>query len=246
MNDKIIHWAILGVLVILAAAVILSPRQVTVSTPGAEQGISVSGQAEKEVMPDKAILWLSVVTDGTTASRTQEQNSATMNAVMGALKNADISEKYIETKNYNLYPRDEWDPELQKSVRRGYRLTHTIAVTTKDIQNVGQLLDLAVKSGVNEVGAIQFTLSDETERELKGELTTIATTKAREKAELLADGMGVSLGTVLSLSQSDYPLPIYYGQYAMMESKTMDAPAPSISPDQVTVSLIVNALFRIE
>ncbi len=169
-----------------------------------------------------------------------------MNTVIAVLKTTGIKEKEIETTQYSLYPWQEWDPTNQKTVNKGYRLQQTISVTTTETAKAGELVELAVKNGINTVDSISFRLSNTKEQQVKEELVAEATAKAREKAKTLAKNLDVSLGDVLFVTESSYnPGPWYYG--GAMKATTMEAAvAPSISPQQVKVSLQVNVDFEIE
>ena len=101
-------------------------------------------------------------------------------------------------------------------------------------------------AGVTQVDNVGFTLSDEKEKEVKAGLIADASAKARAKAELLAESMDVSVGDVLLLTESSYTPGIYYGRYDMLAMEAKAAPAPSISPEKVTLSVTVNVDFEIE
>ena len=249
MNEKTMHIAIMGGIVIILALLFYSmgEKQIVVTTSEQLGKITVTGDAETDVMPDKAQLYLTVQTEGKDAQTVQLDNSKKINKVLDALKAAGIEKSQIETTSYSLYPWDEWDPVTNKLVRKGYRAYHTIVVSTTDIENVGKLLDLAVKNGVNTVDNVQFTLSDQLEKKTKEELVATASTKAKQKATTLASNLGVSLGKVLSVSESSYNPPIYYASYAKasMEDATF-APETSLSPKSVKVNLQVNVEYGIK
>lgn len=239
MDERNFHWIIVGLsLVVLLSVVVMGgTRQITISNQ--EDKISVSASAEKDVMPDKAILSLTVLTEGSDPKLIQEQNSLKIGQVMDALKSAGITD--VETSNYNLYPWQEWDG--QKMISKGYKLQHTLKVTTTDINQVGKLLDFSVKNGINEISNIVFTLSKSKEQEIKTELINEASKSAKTKAKALAEGLDVSLGKVLSVSESSYsggPW-IYASKMA-----TAEAASTTVNPEQVKVSLQVNVDFAIK
>src|SRR3989344_9527731 len=162
MNEKTMHGLIVGGVILL---VILALFQIT-ERSGSGEGtnkISVIGMAEVEIMPDEVVLSLSVLTEGKDAKDVQERNTQQMNTVIAALKEAGVDDEEIQTTGYNLYPWHEWNPSLQKSVEKGYRVQQTITVTTKETTKAGELVDIAVKSGVNTVNGISFRLSTDRE-----------------------------------------------------------------------------------
>src|SRR3989338_4629478 len=120
MNEKSIHWFMAGgiALLLVVALLQLGEQEIVIGGENVHK-ISVSGVAEKEVMPDEAVLTLSVLTDGKEAKATQDQNSKVMNQVMAALKEEGVPEKKIETVRFSLYPWEEWDYTTEKNVHRG-------------------------------------------------------------------------------------------------------------------------------
>lgn len=247
MNDKNMQWILVGLVVLVLASLffVMGRQQIVVSSDQTAR-ISVTGNAETEVMPDKAQISLTVLTEGKDAQKVQEENAVKMNTVVDALKQNGVDEKDIETSNYNLYPWDEWDPITQKMISKGYRLQQTITVSTTDVKNVGKLLDIAVANGINNVNNVAFMLSDTQEAAVKAELLAEASAKAKEKAKTLADNLGVSLGGVLTVSESGYYPPMYYSSYMAKGGVAEAAVDTSISPQNVKVSLQVNVDYRIK
>lgn len=248
MNEKTMHIIIIGGIIVILALLFYSmgEKQILVSTSGEVPKISVTGDAETDVMPDQVVLSLTVLTEGKDAASVQTDNSKKMNQVMDALKNEGVTEKEIETTNYNIYPWQEWDQTTQKTINKGYRAQHTIQVKRNDIKSAGKMLDLAVKNGINTVDNVYFTLSDAKEKEVKEELVATASAKAKKKAETLAKNLGVSVGKVRMVSESSYSPPLYYASYAKSEMATDMAVQPNLSPKSVKVNLQVHVEYGIE
>ncbi|MBT4825056.1 SIMPL domain-containing protein [Candidatus Woesearchaeota archaeon] len=250
MEHKTGHMIVFGIILVLLAGMLYSiGTKDYVINQGNMNKISVSGDAESDVMPDEVEISFSVVTDGKDAATVQEQNSEKMNAVMAALEKAGLDENEIETTDYNLYPLKEYDYVLKKQVDKGYRLTQTIKVTTTDIDKTGELLTVGVQNGANKISNINFQLSKKLEKQVKDELVKEATTNAKEKAKTLAKNLDVKMGKAISISESNYYTPRYYaggfGEEAIEEMAVMDAVSSKISPEQVGVSLSINVDFAI-
>ncbi|MBI4152013.1 SIMPL domain-containing protein [Candidatus Woesearchaeota archaeon] len=244
MDDKTMQVLTVAGVVLLLLMTLFSEKQISLSAE--KNKISVSGTAETEAMPDEVVLSFTVLTEGNDAKKVQEQNSHKMNSVIAGLREAGIKDKEIETTGYNLYPWQEWDPSLQKSVEKGYRLQQTISVTTKATERAGELVTLAVQNGVNTVNGISFRLSSEKEQEVREQLVEEASAKAREKAESLARSLGVSVGDVLHVTESGFPSGPWYFDRAMKSGVVLEAAVPEISPEQIKLSLQVNVDFAVE
>ncbi len=209
-----------------------------------DETISVTGNAESKVMPDEAELSFSVVSEGKDAAKVQTDNAELMNKVLDALKTAGVKEKDIQTTNYYLYPWQEYDYKQGKTIDKGYRLTQTVIVTTKEISKVGDLLNVAVQSGINQVDNLNFKLS----KEPKNALVAEATKNAKDKAKTLADNLDVELGDPVTISETNYYVPRYYASASkdIMAMAAEEAAVPQISPQEINVQLGVSVVFEIE
>ena len=249
MNEKNYPWIVACLLVILIGGMFyfLGSKQLVVSSESTPK-ISVSGSAEKEVMPDKAVLTLTVQTEGETANKVQADNAVIMDKVIKALKEAGIKDQDLETSGYYLYPWKDYNYQTGETKNKGYKLENTLTVTTYEIGEVGKLIDLAVANGVNNVRNAVFSLSDDKEKQTKSELVAQASQNARLKAKSLADNLDVSLDKPILITESSYTPGIWYARSEMLSAtKAVDsAPPTPINPQQVTVSVSVNVDYSIK
>ncbi|MBT4540000.1 SIMPL domain-containing protein [Candidatus Woesearchaeota archaeon] len=248
MEHKIIHWFAFGAILLLLLGIFYSmgAKDITVTTNVVNK-ISVSGDAETEVMPDEVVIRLSVVTEGKEAESVQNENANKMNAVMEALKKVGIKEDEIETTGYNLYPWKEYDYNLRKQIDKGYRLSQTITLTTSDVDKTGEYLSVAVKNGINQVDNVNFQLSDELENQVKDALVAEATTNAKEKAKTLAENLEIKVGKAISVSETNYNVPRYYagGFDETAEMAVMSDSVSKLNAENVEVTLRINVDFAI-
>jgi hypothetical protein len=245
MNKKIIFIA---TIIAMLALLFLAACETRIIAPTDQQEprlntISVQGTSEFDVTPDIAKISFRVETQSPTAQQAQNKNKDLANSVYNALYREGIREDDIETTTYRIEKIREWENE--KYVEKGYRVINVFEVTTKKLESVGPLLDVGVQAGANAVESISFELSDEKNSEAKTEALQRSARNAREKAEALADGIGVRLGKVVSIQEQSY----YVRPYAMaeMDVRTMAAeaaPTP-ISPESVQISVQISVAFEI-
>jgi hypothetical protein len=238
---------------LMAYSIHTAPQKaVTVSGTGAADKsiISVTGQSEFDVDPDQAEMYIRVQTKEPTARRAQDENSRLMTTVKEALKKSGLSESEMETTSYNLWPQQKWDPVKQESIDDGYMVSHLLKITTKNIDKIGSYLQTAVDNGANGLDSVQFSLSAAKKKDVNSEALAQASGNAKEKAQAIAAGMGVTLGQVSSISEANvnYPYPIRYASggmdYAMAEKAAV--PAPDLSPEKVTVSAQIGVAYEIK
>jgi len=233
--------AIVGILALKNPVTQINPTITTQPNPNA---LYVSGNSQISVVPDKATIMMSIVTEGKTAALAQSENKNIANQVIADLKKAGVADEDIETSQYVIEKVYEWNKSLEKSVETGYRASHTLKVTTKNMDNVGSLIDTAISSGANEVNSVSFGLTKEKEKEVRSQALTLATTAAKEKAQNIASTAGVTLGTVLSISESYYYSPAVYNVRAESGGYAKDSTA--ISPMKVEVTGTISMTYEIK
>jgi hypothetical protein len=236
---------------ILVAAIVLLTMllqpSININTGQLEDSISVSGQAQLEVDPDQAEIYVNIITEGPDAEIVQNINSENSNEVLAALLEHNLKEENIETTSYYLSPKRNWNPVTQRYDVEGYKLTHTMKVTTEDTENVGEIINIAVNNGANGIGNIQFTLSDGLEKEVRAEALALAGQEAQTKAENIAQSLDIKIGKIKSVSENNY----YYTPYSYSGEKAVSAGGDYeenviISPEKVTVNSNIAVIYNIK
>jgi uncharacterized protein YggE len=233
--------AVIG-LVLVSCLLVLSTKENTKDT------LSVSGMAELTVAPDKAEIYLNVVTLAPTANKAQADNKEISAKVIAALKTAGVKDTDIETSNYYLNKKQDWNSKEQTYEDKGYELTHTIKVTTTSVDAAGELVDKAISAGANGVERVSFGLTKELEKKVREEALAKATIAAKEKAISIAQNSEVKLGKISSIQESNF----YYqpfeanvrNTYAKEASDVMGGSI--IAPQKVDVSSSIQISYKIE
>lgn len=228
--------------------------QVIVNNTDQANKLTVTGTSELDVQPDEAELNFAIETNDTDAKKAQSQNADITSAVMAALKAAGVQQDELETTGYQLYQQRDWiGDETVKGViipqyRDYYKASNTIKLTSKNLDKLGTYIDLAVQAGANRVDNIVFTLSKPKQGAVKQQALSEASRIAKEKAQALADGTGVSLGKLSSVSENSYnfyPVNRYFGAEAA-SAKDMGAAVPTpITPGTVNVQASVSVSYKI-
>jgi len=169
--------------------------------------ISISGEGKVVAVPDIATISLGLETEKKDVAQAQQENTDKINALIKDLKDFDIEEKDIKTSSYNIYPSYDWTQDEGRKLK-GYIVNQNVEVKIRDLKNISNVLNLASKYNLNQVGGLSFTI-DEIES-VRQEARLKALEQAKEKAEALADAAGVKLGKIVSFSEStnDYAYPM--------------------------------------
>lgn len=247
MEYRKLDWKIVAA---FAACIVLGVMLFSIPQPISVQAnedvvmntITVSGEGEIEVEPDVAYVRLGVDTEGTTAKEAQEKNAQIMTKIRKALTEKGVEDKDVQTVQFSTYPEYEWLKE--KRELKGYRVSHILKVTYRDLGQIGKLLDDVASAGANRMDQVQFG----TEKTELYEMDALAKAleQAEKKAKLLAEKSGRKVKSVVYIRESGVSVPPVYKNYAMGESseKSMAANSTQISEGMVKVRKTVQVVYE--
>jgi uncharacterized protein len=219
----------------LAAALLTAPALAQVIPPAA---ISVTGEATVSVPPDLAEVDGGVTSEAKTAREASEANNAAMGKVLQALKGAGIEQKDIQTSRLSLQPQSAPNRSGPSAIA-GYRASNRVTVRVRDVTKVAGVIDTLVGAGANEIGGINFVVSQASK--LLDEARERAVADARRKAEIYARAAGVTLGAPLSISEEGDSAPVPYRRMAA----GMAASAP-VAQGEETLRVTVSVSWAIK
>ncbi|MFA4890380.1 MAG: SIMPL domain-containing protein [Candidatus Paceibacterota bacterium] len=205
--------------------------------------INVSATGEVFAAPDVANFSVSVVKEAKTAVEAQNQNAEAINKIVKFLKDSGIEDKDIKTSGYNIYPKYDYLEHVGQ-VFRSYEATQSLDVKVRKIDDAGKILSGVVAMGANQVGGINLAIDKEDD--LKRAARQAAINEAKQKADDLVKDLGVSLGRLVSFSESfgGIPVPIY----GMMKAEGVGggATAPDIPKGENKISVSVSLTYEIK
>ena len=222
---------------LVAATLFAAPALAEADFPSA---ISVTGEAQVSAPPDLAQLDAGVASDGKTAREAAEANNAAMSKVLAALKGAGLEDKDYQTSRLSLQP--QYAPNRPgPSPIVGYRASNRVSIKLHDVAKVASVIDTLVTAGANDVGNINFTVTQASK--LLDDAREKAIADARRKAEIYAKAAGVTLGAPLSISEEGAPAPVFRAK--MMRAAPMETSTP-IAQGEETLSVTVAVTWAIK
>jgi hypothetical protein len=232
--------SLLAASAITAALVLTSPA--FAGDQAMPRTISLSGHGEVRLAPDVAIVNLGVASQAAVAKDALAANTTAMQAVFAALKAAGIADKDVQTSNFMVQPRYNFNNEGKAPTLIGYEVSNSVTVTVRKLDTLGSVLDAVVQSGSNQINGIQFDVS-QPEAALD-EARKLAVADAKRKAEIYVAAANVKLGSVLSVAEGTFAPP---PQPMMRTTMKMDAAAPvPIAQGEQTLAVDVNVVWEIK
>jgi uncharacterized protein YggE len=222
----------------IAVALLATPALAQTPPPPA---ISVTGEANVSVAPDQAQIDAGVTSDAKTAREASDAINAAMGKVLLALKGAGIEEKDYQTSRLTLQPQfaTSSKPAERTPGIVSFRASNRVTVRIRDVTKVANVIDVMVGAGANDIGNINFTVT-QASRHLD-EAREKAIADARRKAEIYAKSAGVTLGEPISISEEGAPVPVFRGKVAAPM-----AAGAQVAPGEETLSVTVSVSWLIK
>jgi uncharacterized protein YggE len=241
-----------GILVAAASALLLTGCGDSGSVGGLASAyqpyppsVSVTGIGTATGIADMAVISFSVNVSDMDPGVAVNQATVLAEGAIQAAIDIGISEDSIETVGYSLYMEEEYDYNTYEYTGESiYRLTHSFIVKVTDIEMVGELLAALVSGGATTIGGVEFTVSNRDE--LIAEARNNAIQQAKVTAEQLAEGMGVSLGNPISISEWVDTYAGYNSYDYGITTSGESAYVPPISNGSSSVTMNVSVSFAIE
>ena len=209
-------------LALLGLALAFSPG--SFAAEQATPHIVATGEGSAALVPDMAVLGLTVNREADTARAALDANSAAMAELIAALEKEGIAVRDMQTSGFSIQPRYIYpQPRGERPAEIvGYTVRNSLTVKVRDLSRLGALLDQSVSLGVNEGGNVRFTNDDPSAALAQAREAAVADALAR--IETMAGAAGVKTGRILEIREATggpSPRP-------MMESAVMARAADAV------------------
>lgn len=196
--------------------------------------ISTSGSAVIQAEPDMATLSINVTVKEKDASAAKAQADKRVAQYFDFLKAQGIEKKDINAANISTSPDYVYDKEKEESVIRGYNASRSVTVKVHDLNKLNTLLDGALKSGLNDISAVEFGVNNP--EKYREEVRQKAISDAISQAKSVAKGFGTELGAVYSIGyNAPQPVPVMARNKMMLAAGAPAAVSADETYEQQTI-----------
>src|SRR5580658_3836844 len=209
--------------------------------------IYVGADGKFESAPDTAVIQFNISVQESTSQKAYEHASKEAEQVRQALRDNGIEPKAATVGFFSVQPAYEWNSGKQKLI--GYRVTTDVTLKLKDFSKIGSITQQLADADVSETQTVNYTL--ENIDEAKNKAVEDAYRRARNSADALARASGRTLGELSYASVDTFenqrtPIPRMARAMAGAANAALPAPTEEFTPQTVTVTAHVNALFNLK
>jgi uncharacterized protein YggE len=199
-----------------------------------------------ESAPDTALVQFNVSAQADNAKAAYDQASKQTEQVRQIMRANSIDPKTAQINSYSIEPVYDWKTAKRKLV--GYRATTSVTLKLKDFAKIGPITQQLADSAVSEGQSITYTLDNMDDA--KSKAVADAYRHAQDSATALAKAAGRTLGELSYASVDTFenirPMAPTPRVMAMKAEAAAPAPTEEFSPQTVTVTAHVNALFNLK
>jgi uncharacterized protein YggE len=219
--------------------------------------ISVSGSSEVKVAPDEIDLRVGVETRNEKLDDAKRENDERVSRALAFLKASSVEKKDVQTDFISIEP--NYNERVSKTRTDIYVVRKAIAIRLRKVDSFESILTGLLSNGVTTVQGVAFRTSEL--RKYRDKARAMAIQAAREKADAMAEALGVKRGKVYSICANDaggwwMSGSGYWGmsgggmiQNAFNSVQNAGAAGSedgALSVGQISVSASVNVAFQIE
>jgi uncharacterized protein YggE len=221
-------------------------QTVAETTSTLSRTITVVGEGTVKIKPDIAQANIGVEVVRATVKAASSGAKESMDAVLKALKEQGVDEKDIQTSGYSVWTERPYGPEGPSGDEILYHVSNQVAVTIRDLDTVGTVLDAAIEAGANNIYGVTFNLADPSQVESEARKKAVA--DAQAKAQELATLNDIKLGDVASVSEVIGGRGGYYagGVREAAVSAGLGGGGGPISPGELELTLQLEIVYTVQ
>jgi uncharacterized protein YggE len=236
--------AVLALLIaMLASTSALSQDRPTIAAQ--PNTVFVGADGKFEANPDTALMQFNISAQEATSHEAYDHASKSAEQVRQILRSNGIEPKSAEIGYFSLQPVYDYKTAKRKLV--GYRVNANVSLKLKDFSKVAPIVQQLADADVTETQSLNYTLEDMDAAKAKA--VDDAYRRAHESAAALARSAGRGLGELSYASVDTFenvrPM-VMAGAMMKMNVAATPAPTEEFTPQSVSVTAHVNALFTLK
>ena len=162
--------------------------------------ITVTGEGEVAAAPDMATVSLGITAENAEAGAAMDEASRVAESLLARLDELGIAAADRQSSDISLRP--VWSNGEDGTARgiTGYEAGNMLTVRVRDLDRIGEVLGAVLDDGANQLSGLSFGLQEP--KPVMQDARRAAVADAMDKARVLAEAAGVTLGPVISIAEA--------------------------------------------
>ncbi|ARS53740.1 SIMPL domain-containing protein [Kushneria konosiri] len=229
-----------ALLALFAMSLPVLPATAAEATPSRQ--IEVQASASIDVLPDRATLNAVLVEatplvemgskrDGDDTTQAREKLEKRSTAVIKALNSMGIDNDHLHAGNLSVYNEQQLQDNNQTApLKERVVIERNLDIDINDLTTLPGVIDALFANGIDRLEGIRYDVSDREAVEDKALKKALA--RAHQKAELMADALSVTLGSVDRIQETRSPV---LRPMMMASARTEQADSATYTPGTISV-----------
>jgi uncharacterized protein YggE len=224
------------------------PAQEHPSVAALPNTVYVGADGKFEANPDTAIIEFSISAQEETSGAAYDRASKQAEQVRQILRSNGVDPKTAQIGYFAIQPVYDYKTPKRKLV--GYRVNTNVSVKLKDFVKIGPILQQLASADITDSQQLNYTLEDKDNA--KSKAVEDAYRHARESADAVARAGARGVGDLIyaSVDTFENPIPVRPMMMAAAAPRAnmemTQPPTAEFSPQTVTITAHVNALFQLK
>jgi len=205
--------------------------------------ITVQGSAVVFANPDEVLISVTIHQKDKILSNARNAYQKQSKEVISFLRANGIAEEHIQTHYASVGPQRK----IHSHEIEHYYAKQTINVCIRDLSKYDEIVNRLVDMDVYQIGQAKFRCDDIAER--RAEALRLAMKNAKEKAQMMAEALGQTIGKAKIISEIQNQRTSFnaetYGSSTVRTNGTSLASVQGFAPGQLEIKSIVNISFEL-
>ena len=246
LTASLVAMILVGLLFVVAVSFLLPWKMVSWGKIGLQpiNTVTVVGEAKSQQKTQIAMFSAGVSGFGDDKQTVVNDVNKKVEAIIEAVKEFGVKAEDVKTQSLNIYQNQEqyYDSEGKQKYRGGqWNVSNTVEVKLTDVDRAASLTNVLSKGGATNVNGPSFSFDDTTGA--SNDLFDQALKNAGEKAAIVSQSSGRTLGKVISVVEGYVPVQTYY---RMEGGGGGGMGAGGIEPGSGTVNKTVTVTYELE
>jgi uncharacterized protein len=204
--------------------------------------VTAGADGKYEAAPDTAVIQFNIAAQESTSQAAYDRASKAAEQVRQLMRNNAIDASSAQIGGYSISPVFDYKSPKRKLI--GYTVNTSVSLKLKDFSKIGPIVQQLTDLDLTDSQSITYTLDNM--EAAKAKAVSDAYHKARATAEIIASVSNRPLGDLLQASVDSFEP----GPRPMMKTMSVNAvgapPTEQFTPETITVTAHVNAIFALK